>query len=112
MTQIVMFCPYCRRQFFAQGGIQQVRCPGCGAIINSPHPSASVPAADQRDNASMVLGILSLILWLIPIFALPLPICGFILSYTRNYKQGIILNAIGLGLSLLWTVICIAEEMD
>ena len=59
---------------------------------------------------TMVLGILSLILWMIPLFGLPVSIIGFVLSYQKNYRLGIILNAVGMGLSILGTFICIAEE--
>lgn len=58
----------------------------------------------------MVSGILGLILWIIPLFSLPIPIIGFVLSYNKNYRLGIILNAIGMGLLILWTFICIAAE--
>ena len=43
-------------------------------------------------------------------FALPIPIIGFIMSYNCNYRLGIILNSIALGLSVLWTLICVIAE--
>ena len=39
-------------------------------------------------------------------------IVGFIMSYSRNYRLGIVLNSIGMGLSILWTIICVLSEME
>jgi hypothetical protein len=68
------------------------------------------PSTTDPNIAMLVLGIFGLILWLIPLFALPIPIIGFIMSYNRNYRLGVILNSIALGLSVLWTLMCIAAE--
>jgi hypothetical protein len=69
-------------------------------------------AGINNDIPMLILGILGLLLWLIPLFALPIPIIGFILSYNRNYRLGIILNSIGLGLSVLWTLFCVIAEYE
>ncbi len=34
------------------------------------------------------------------------------MSYSRNYRLGIVLNSIGMGLSILWTIICVLSEME
>ena len=60
----------------------------------------------------MIMGILGLVLWLVPLFTLPLPIVGFVLSIKRNHRVGIILNSIALGLSSVWTLIWLVSEFD
>lgn len=42
----------------------------------------------------------------VKLFALPIPI----MSYNRNYRLGVILNSIALGLSVLWTLMCVIAE--
>lgn len=115
MEQFITTCPFCGQQFNASDEAvgTQACCSSCGSVFIIQKQLVPVtPRQPSQNTALMVLGILGLILWLIPLFILPLPIVGFILSYNRNYRLGIILNSIALGLSVLWTFICILNEMD
>ena len=87
-------------------------CSNCGATLTVQKQMTPLAAGTNNDVPMLVLGILGLLLWLIPLFALPIPIIGFILSYNRNYRLGIILNSIGLGLSVLWTLFCVIAEYE
>ena len=89
-------------------------CSNCGAAITIQRQMQPLAADVSRDPnlLPLILGILSLIVWLIPIFTLPLPIVGIIMSYNRNYRLGIILNVAGLGVDLVWTIICILANME
>ena len=89
-------------------------CTNCGATFTVQKqitPIVSSNTTPSPDLLPMILGILGLILWLLPLFSLPVPIIGFILSYNRNYKLGVILNSIALGLSIVWTLVCLIEEL-
>jgi len=61
-----------------------------------------LPVAPPRSNtATLVLGILSVIFWLLPIVGLPISIVGLVLSCIRRHNAGIVLNLIGLILSII-----------
>lgn len=87
-------------------------CSNCGATFTVQKQMTPLSSDANHDIPMLVLGILGLLLWLIPIFSIPIPIIGFIMSYNRNYRLGVILNSIALGLSALWTLICIVSEME
>lgn len=59
-------------------------------------------------TASLILGIISLLAWLLPLFGYPVSIIGLILGIISNKNEknkfskiGIILSAIGLGITLI-----------
>ncbi len=60
----------------------------------------AVPPAGTKSATSLVLGILSLIFWLIPFFGLPIAIVGLVFGVRRHYTTGIVLNVIGLALAV------------
>lgn len=74
---------------------------------------------DKKNNngkatASMILGIIALLDWLFPIFALPFNIVGLILGILglksikkRRAKYGIIMNIIGIVLCIIVTIMTI-----
>lgn len=53
-----------------------------------------------RDIVSLILGILSLIFWLVPLFGFPVAITGLVFGITRRCIPGIVLNIIGLCLTV------------
>ena len=111
----IFTCPFCGQQFSASEAMigQNATCGNCGKKINNQrHLQPLTPLSQRQDMPMLILGILGLILWLIPLLSLPLPIVGFIMSYSRNYRLGIVLNSIGMGLSILWTIICVLSEME
>ncbi len=52
---------------------------------------------------AFVLGILSLIFWVVPLFGIPLAIIGITFGLRRDHHAAIILNIIGLSLSVAVT---------
>lgn len=114
MALFIFTCPHCKQQFMANDEIigTTATCSNCGATLTVQKQMTPLVAGTNNDVPMLVLGILGLLLWLIPLFALPIPIIGFILSYNRNYRLGIILNSIGLGLSVLWTLFCVIAEYE
>ena len=114
MAQFVFTCPYCKQQFMANDEMvgTVASCTNCGATLTVQKQLTPMDSQNQNQNIAMlILGILGLILWLIPVFSLPVPIVGLIMSYNRGYRLGVILNSVSLGLSALWTVICVLNEM-
>ena len=59
---------------------------------------------ENKSTASLVLGIISLIVWLLPLAGFPVSIIGLVLGIRKKYKVGIVLNAIGLVLDafVMW----------
>ncbi len=51
---------------------------------------------NEKSVPSLILGIISLVAWLLPIVGLPLAIIGLILGIRKKYTPGIVLNIIGL----------------
>lgn len=114
MAQFIFTCPSCRQQFIAADEMigQNVTCTNCGTVVNIQKQIQPLPASRDPNLVMLILGILSLILWIIPLFTLPISIIGFIMSYNKNYRLGIILNAVGIGVSILWTILCVLAAMD
>ena len=113
MPQFIFTCSNCKQQFVTNDEMvgNTASCPNCGMMftVQKQMPVLN-PSKTDPNIAMLALGILGLILWLIPLFALPIPIVGFIMSYNRNYRLGVILNSIALGLSVLWTLMCVIAE--
>ena len=112
MPQFIFTCPHCRQQFMANDEMigTTAACSNCGVIFTVQKQMLPLTGGINNDIPMLILGILGLLLWLIPLFALPIPIIGFIMSYNRNYRLGVILNSIALGLSVLWTLMCVIAE--
>jgi len=101
-------CPYC------QGVIQSMEgqmgmgviCPYCKASIIVPTLNGpvnnfnQVPTRKETSTASLVLGIIGFLAWLIPLFGLPVSITGLVLGIKKHYTLGIVLNVIGLMLTV------------
>ncbi|MBE6372297.1 MAG: hypothetical protein E7055_09525 [Lentisphaerae bacterium] len=114
MAQFIFSCPFCRQQFVVADEMigQNVTCPNCRNVSAIQRSLQPLPASRDPNLVMLILGILSLILWIIPLFTLPIPIIGFIMSYNKNYRLGIILNTAGFGVSILWTIVCMLAAMD
>ena len=112
MSQFIFTCPFCKQQFAATDDLigTTAACSNCGASVVVQR---QLPALNKsNETGALVLGIIGLLVWIIPLFSIPVPVIGFTLSYNRNYKLGIILNSIGMGLSLMWTILCVLSEME
>ena len=111
-------CPLCRETFEIEAEWigQQAQCPFCQQMITIQSPSqlithpGTIPGTTnitteenppQKSTASLVLGIVGCIVWLIPLFGFPVTVVGLILGLRRKYTVGITLNVIGLSLTLV-----------
>jgi hypothetical protein len=107
-------CPKCSQVgFTAVPDGQQVLCSRCRQLLIVPLPTATLtdePAEPKETAAitSMILGRISMVAWLLPIFGLPISITGLCLgrlSHKPGSEQlartGIILCSIGLALSVV-----------
>lgn len=89
---------------------QETECPFCQKTIiiqpletQTPPPinRNSTEATPQKNTAAMILGIVSCIMWLLPIIGGPIAITGLILSIMKKYTTGLILNIVGLILTII-----------
>ncbi len=66
-----------------------------------------LPPADKENKSTtaLVCGIISLVMWLLPIIGLPLSIVGLCFGCKNKYKVGITLNIIGLVLSIVNAIV-------
>ncbi|GHT16687.1 hypothetical protein FACS1894189_0990 [Planctomycetales bacterium] len=65
-------------------------------------PYQSVPqASNGKATASLILGCIGLLAWVIPLFGLPITIIGLIMGIKGKSTPGTILCVIGLGLTLI-----------
>ena len=99
-------CNKCRRNFEMKDewAGRVVTCPFCSNQVPVIHDGLyDQPAACQPPShtASVVLGILSLIFWIIPIFGGPIAIAGIIVSSRQRSAGGIAMGIIGLILSTI-----------
>ena len=106
-------CPHCKQTIVVQAVQSQI--PQMNAQQNSnvqqnyigqpiTNQDQTMSSSNNNKNKSMgalICGIISLIMWLIPIIGLPLSIVGLILGCKNKYKVGITLNIIGLVLTII-----------
>ena len=59
----------------------------------------------KKSTASLVLGIINCLTWIIPIAGIPIGIIGLVLGFKKQYKTGIILNVITLTAAVTNSVI-------
>ena len=74
-------------------------------MMNQYQAMPSPANNENKSTVALVLGIISLIMWIIPIIGLPLSIVGLVLGCKNKYKAGIILNIIGLVLTIINTTV-------
>jgi len=91
-------------------------CPSCGTPVQSASTEQQVqhaiPPALAKDTkgqaiASLVLGLVGLIAWIIPLFGLPVGIAGIITGVAGRKSSAKTMATIGLALSILVLVVTI-----
>ena len=87
---------------YQQPGYQQ---PGLQPLANQYQPVPSSNSNENKSTGALVLGVISLIMWLIPIIGVPVSVIGLVLGCIKKYNTGIILNVIGLSLSIVNAII-------
>lgn len=89
------FCANCGQAVNANQAI----CLGCGCSIQQVGATKQ-PNVQNQSTGSLILGIIGLIAWFIPLFGAPVSIIGLVLGVRKNYTTGIVLNVIGLVLTV------------
>ena len=69
---------------------------GSAPDIRNKQGDTAMAENENKSTASLVLGIISLIVWLLPLIGFPVSIVGLILGVRKKYTVGIVLNVIGL----------------
>lgn len=96
-------------------------CQNCGHALNQPvQPSVNVTtlakteysSADKHATSGFVLGLVSIIAWLLPLFGYPVTICGIVYSVKglkSNSKK--VMAIIGLVLSIIFLFITLINSL-
>ena len=66
----------------------------------------------NKCTASLVLGIVSLLAWLYPLLGFPVSIVGLVLGVKNKYTAGMVLNAIGLVLTVVCVLIVVVVMVE
>lgn len=98
-----MFCKYCGTQLN-----DGMFCPKCGNPIDAT--TKSVAEKKSMSIASLVLGIVGVIAWLIPIIGFPVIIVGLILGIIGRGKGGKGMATAGITLCIITLVLTIANS--
>lgn len=100
-------CPRCSTVMSVEGSPPAVACPSCQTTIAVAGAAPAHSASSGKAVASLVLGIVGLLAWLLPIIGLPVTIIGLVLGIgarrSPNSKMataGIIMSLIGLVLTI------------
>lgn len=103
-----MFCSECGSSINDNVAV----CPRCGVAVASGKVAFTRNVQMPIDNtapdtslAPLILGIVSLVAWLIPIIGLPVSIFGVVLSAKRNRNGCLTMSIIGVVLSLLNAIV-------
>ena len=100
-----MFCVECG----ASINDRAVVCPKCGiavagAMKYGSHAQVNGKTPDTS-SAPLVLGIASLITWLLPIIGLPVSVIGLVISVKRSRNGCLTMSVIGVVLSLINAIV-------
>lgn len=108
MKFFIFTCPVCGQRFRAaeESCGDTAYCSNCQSQITIQKQDKLYPLQSNNDTLLLVTGIVSLVIFWIPLISLPLPIAGFILSCNKKFTPGIILNAFGMVLSFVFSVYC------
>ena len=117
MAEFQMKCPNCGSLLAVDETWvgSTVKCPNCQADVvvtqNNQNTVAAVPdfqnpaaAVQNKDTASLVLGILGLV-FCFACFGWILSLIGLIIGCKKQYKTGIILGGVGLGINIVGTLL-------
>ena len=112
MAQFITQCPRCKQKFNVPSEWigQNISCPSCGSMFmirqeqqivmpdqfNPIMQQNATACVSEKSTASLVIGIINCLMWLLPIIGIPLGIVGLVLGCRKKYNTGILLNAITL----------------
>lgn len=100
------FCKYCGKELTESQDI----CSNCGKKVDETNTQATT----ENKNAirGFVLGIISVIAWIIPLFGYPVTICGIVFSAKGlNIKTNKGLAIAGLVLSIIFLIFTIINSI-
>ena len=109
-----MFCKYCGQEI----NNDAIFCPRCGKSLNSTNTSFIENYAEPANShptkglsiASLTLGILGLIAWLLPIIGFPVVIIGLVLGIIGRNGNGKTIATIGITLCVITLILTTANS--
>lgn len=100
------FCQYCGKELTESQDV----CLNCGKKVNE-NP-IQTPTENKNAVRGFVLGIISIIAWIIPLFGYPVTICGIVFSSKGiNIKTNKGLAIAGLVLSIIFLIFTIINSI-
>lgn len=99
------FCKYCGKELNESQDV----CLNCGKKVNENN----TPTTDNKNAVrGFILGIISIIAWIIPLFGYPVTICGIVFSAKGlNIKTNKGLAIAGLVLSIIFLIFTIVNSI-
>jgi len=114
------FCSNCGKELHEGADV----CLNCGKVLNKNQSNVSANFIenddDKKANVGFILGLISIVAWLIPLFGYPVTICGIVFSskgLKSNLKKsfataGLVLSIIFLVLTVFNSFIGMMIQMD
>lgn len=81
------------------------------SFTNTPYEPATVPAKKDRSTTGLVLGLVSIVAWIIPLIGFPVTICGIIFSAGSLNSPGRGKAIAGLVLSIIFLCLTILNSI-
>ena len=102
------FCANCGKEV-SEG---QDICLGCGMALNKKSPVTPQSDPEKKANTGFILGLVSIIAWLLPLAGYPVTICGIVFSSkglksTDNKTKAIV----GLVLSIIFLILTLCNSI-
>lgn len=103
------FCSNCGKEV---NNIQDV-CLNCGIKLNKEQQLTKDDTTSKKASIGFILGLISIIAWIIPLFGYPVTICGIVFS-SKGLKSktdkgkaitGLILSIVFLGFSFINSIV-------
>lgn len=80
-------------------------------LVQPPGESAVPAKAHASPITSLILGLLGLVLWLIPLFGLPVTITGFVKGFNAYKREPSALALVGMLLCVAGMAACVANAI-
>ncbi len=102
------FCPNCGKELMEGADI----CTNCGKVLNKSNSQNNIEDLDKKANTGFILGLVSIIAWILPIAGYPVTICGIVfcskgLKSSNNKTKAII----GLVLSIIFLLATLTNSV-
>lgn len=100
------FCSNCGKELREEQDV----CLGCGSAVSKTGKTQE-NKTEGKATTGFVLGLVSIIAWIIPLFGYPVTICGIVFSAKGLKSNKKALAIIGLVLSIIFLVVTLSNSI-